>query len=90
MTGRTAFTQKNTMLVGEFDKYILEHPESAEQIPDSALVIMQIEGDEEFNKWAREAAQKVADESSPRVYVTVTELKPVRSRIEKLKIELAA
>jgi hypothetical protein len=50
MTGRTAFTQKNTMLVGEFDKYILEHPESAEQIPDSALVIMQIEGDEEFNK----------------------------------------
>jgi hypothetical protein len=51
---------------------------------------MQMEGDEDFNKWAKEAAQNIADEQNPPIYITVTELKPVRSRIKKLKIELAA
>jgi len=78
------------MLVREFDKYILEHPEFAERIPDNALVVMQMEGDEDFNQWAREAAQNIADKQTPPIYITITELKPVRSRIEKLKIELAA
>jgi hypothetical protein len=90
MKVKATFTETNTMLVREFDKYILEHPEFAEQIPDNALIVMQVEGDDKFNKWARGAAGKAADKSNPRVYITVTELKPVRSRIERLKIELAA
>jgi hypothetical protein len=90
MTAETGFVEKNTMLVTEFDKYILEHPEFAEEIPNDALVVMQIEGDESFNKWAREMAKGMADGEGAQVYVTVTELKPVRSRIEKLKIERAA
>jgi hypothetical protein len=32
----------------------------------------------------------MAEKDTPIVYVTVTELKPVRSRIEKLKVEMAA
>ena len=51
---------------------------------------MQVEGDEEFNHWARETALSVADKDTPIVYITITELKPVRSRIEKLKLELVA
>jgi hypothetical protein len=51
---------------------------------------MQIDGDEEFNDWARETAHRAAEKDTPIVYVTVTELKPVRSRIEKLKLELVA
>ena len=51
---------------------------------------MQIEGDEEFNRWAREVAQGAAEKDTPIVYVTITELKPVRSRIEKLKLEQVA
>jgi hypothetical protein len=84
------FLDKNTMLVREFDKYILEHPKFAEKIPDNALVVMQIADDEEFNKWARKTGQSMAEKDIPIVYVTVTELKPVRSRIEKLKLEMAA
>ena len=90
MRAKKDFSEKNTMLVREFDKYILEHPEFAERIPDNALVVMQMEGDEDFNKWAREAAQNIADKQTPPIYITITELKPVRSRIEKLKIDLAA
>ena len=90
MTKKNKFVEQNSILVKEFDRYILEHPEFANKIPDNALVVMHIEGDEEFNNWARETAQSVADKNNPIVYVTITELKPVRSRIEKLKLELAA
>ena len=84
------FTDKNTTLVKEFDRYILEYPEFADQIPENALVVMQVEGDEEFNQWARETGLSVADKGTPIVYITITELKPVRSRIEKLRLELVA
>ena len=90
MSNSDSFVNKNTMLVREFDRYILEHPGFAEKIPDNALVVMQIVGDEEFNEWARRTGQSVAEEDNPIVYITVTELKPVRSRIEKLKVEMAA
>ncbi len=90
MTKRTRFVEKNSILVREFDKYVLEHPEFANQIPDNALVVIQIDGDEEFNSWARETAQQVAERGTDVVYVTITELKPVRSRIEKLKLEMHA
>jgi nitrogen regulatory protein PII-like uncharacterized protein len=69
---------------------VLEHPEFAEEIPDNALVVMQITGDDEFNEWAKRTAESMAEQKYPIVYVTVTELKPVRSRIEKLKVEMAA
>lgn len=90
MLTKRNFAEKNSLLVREFDRYILEHPEFAEKIPDNALVVMQIEDDEEFNKWAKETSQKAIEKNQPVVYVTITELKPVRSRIEKLKLELAA
>ena len=90
MTDRKRFVHKNVMLVREFDRYILEYPEFANELPDNALVVMQIEGDEEFNKWARETGQSVAEKNNPLVYVRVTNLKPVRSRIEKLQLEMVA
>ena len=90
MSNPNNFVNKNTMLVREFDRYILEHPGFAEKIPDNALVVMQIVGDEEFNEWARRTGQSVAEKDNPIVYITVTELKPVRSRIEKLKLEMVA
>ncbi len=82
------FAEKNMVFVKEFDKYILEHPEFSDKIPENALVVMQIIGDEEFNNWAKETARNTAEKNQQVVYVTITELKPVRSRIEKLKLEL--
>jgi hypothetical protein len=90
MTHKKRFVEKNSILVKEFDRYILEHPEVADKIPDNALVVMNIEEDEEFNNWAKETAESVAEKDNQIVYVTITELKPVRSRIEKLNLQLAA
>ena len=72
MSNIDSFSYKNTMLVREFDRYVLEHPEFAENIPDNALVVMQIEGDKEFNEWARRTGQSVAEKDNTVVYVTIT------------------
>ena len=90
MTDARMFVEKNRVLVQEFDRYVLEHPEVADAIPNDSLVVMQIEGDEDFNQWAKETGQQVAGKGNPIVYVIVTELKRVRSRIERLRLELVA
>lgn len=90
MKDKKRLIEKNSMLVREFDRYIIEHPEFADGIPDNALVIMQVEGDEEFNQWARQSGNECAESDNRLVYVTVTELRPVRSRIEKVKLEMVA
>ena len=43
----------------------------------------------EANGRARETGRQVAEKDMPMVYITITELKPVRSRIEKWKLEFA-
>ncbi len=88
MIDKKKFVEKNSMLVKEFDRYVLEYPGFADKIPDNALVVMQMEGDDDFNNWARKTAQNIAEKDTPIVYITITELRPVRSRIEKLKLEL--
>jgi hypothetical protein len=82
------FEQQNAELVTEFDRYVLEHPEFAEQIPEGALVAMLVEGEEAFNRWSREGAVRQAEPGQPIVYVKITQLEPVRSRIKA--VELAA
>jgi len=67
------FTETNNILVKEFDKYIIEHPEFADNIPNNALVIMQYEGDDAFNQWARNAAEQAVEKGNPIVYITVTD-----------------
>ena len=90
MIDKKRYVEKNSVLVKEFDRYILEHPEFSDQLPNNALVVMQLDGDEEFNGWARESAQQAAEKGMPIVYIKISELKPVRSRIEKLTLELVA
>jgi len=80
--------QKNAELVTEFDRYVREHPEFADQIPDGALVAMLLEGDSEFNRWSTEGAKRQAEKGQPIVYVKIKQLEPARSRIKA--VELAA
>jgi len=84
------FEQKNTELIKEFNRYVREHPDFAEQIPNDAIVILQLEGDEEFNAWARGLAERRRSEGHPIVLVRIKKLKPLRSRIERLALEKVA
>jgi hypothetical protein len=82
-----AFERKNTELIKEFNRYIREHPECADQIPDEAIIVLQLEGDTDFNTWARHLADSRKSEGHPMVMVKITKLAPLRSRIEQLEME---
>jgi hypothetical protein len=79
--------KKNTDLIKEFNRYIREHPKFTDSIPNSAIVIMQLEGDEEFNRWSRKLAKKQAEKDQPIVYIRIKKIRPIRSRIEELEVE---
>ncbi len=78
--------RRNSLLGMEFDRYIKEHPEFTERIPDNAQVILLLEGDEEFNKWSIRVGKEQAEINQPIVYVTIKKLGPAHSRIEELEM----
>ena len=80
------FEQKNSELVTEFDRYVREHPDFAERIPEKALVAMLLEGDDEFNRWSQEGAKRQAEKGQPIVYVNIKRIQPIRSRIEEMEL----
>jgi len=76
------YEKKQAILVTEFDRYVIEHPDFALQIPPGAQIVIQVEGDEPFNEWARGLAGAQREEGQPAVYVQVKGLKPLHSRLE--------
>ena len=79
--------RKNTDLIKEFNRYIRDHPEFADSIPNNAIVIMQLEGDEEFNKWSVRLGKSHAEKGHPVIYIRIKRIKPIRSRIEELELK---
>ena len=82
----TIFEVRNAELVSEFDRYVREHPEFADSIPDNALVALLLEGDEEFNEWSRQGARAQAGLGQPIVYVKIKQLEPTHSRIKEVEL----
>jgi hypothetical protein len=78
--------RKNTELIKEFNRYIREHPEFANNIPNNAIVVMQLEEDNAFNTWSDVVAKSHVEEGQPIVYIRIKRLKPIHSRIEDLEI----
>lgn len=74
----------NAELGVEFDQYVLAHPEILDQIPDGAVLCFQLEGAEAFNRWSRRMATRTGGQ--PIIYVRITKLKPIRSRIAAVEI----
>ncbi len=81
--------KKHATLVVEFDRYAVEHPEFAEKIPKNAQIILQVYGDDEYNKWSIQLAKKQRDPRQPVVYVKVKGLKPPKSRLIKPEVSPA-
>jgi len=84
----TIYEKKNSALVREFDRYVLEHPEFADNIPNNAFVAMQLEGDNDFNQWSQRLAKKQSENNQTILFVRIKKMRPVQSRIEELELEL--
>jgi len=78
--------QKNLTLSTEFSRYLLEHPEFAESLPDKAYVVLLPKDDPELYRNNLETArryheQEEKDADRPVVYIEVEALAPQRSRL---------
>ena len=82
-----SFKKLTAVLSSEFDKYLLEHLDVGEQIPRNALVVFQVEGNEEYNRWSRELAEKYREKNQNVVFVRVKGLRPALSRLIEPKLE---
>ncbi len=86
--------KKHAVFVTEFDRYVMEHPEFAAKIRRNAQIVIQLEGDSEYNEWSRQLAQRQREPEQPVVYVKVKGLKkglkPVRSRLLEPEVALQA
>jgi hypothetical protein len=80
------FEKRNSLLGMEFDRYVREHPDFAEEIPDNAQVILLLEGDEEFNAWSTRVGKGQAERGQPLIYAMIKKLGPAHSRIEDLSL----
>jgi len=71
------FAQKQLELAGEFGKFVFEHPEVDERLPDGAFIYFEIAGEPEFSRYSRELAERHrAEEGVPVVLVRVKALAP--------------
>lgn len=89
MTDQELFA-KNLKLSTEFDLYLLEHPEVAEQIPENALIVLLPEEDPELCVKNLELAKARREPGQPVVHVRVEKITPPRSRLVNPRVEVAA
>jgi hypothetical protein len=86
MTKREMF-ERNQQLPTEFDLYLLDHPELADDIPDGALIVFVPDFDKELARRNRALARKSRTPAQPVAYVHVNRL--AASRLQGLTLKVA-
>lgn len=77
------------MVSTEFHRYIMENDEFAEDIPTNALLIFQVEGEEDFNNWHKETSLRNREVDQPIIYVYVKKWRK-HSSIEEIRLAKVA
>jgi hypothetical protein len=79
MIDTEVFAQKQLELTGEFGKYVIDHPEVDDLLPPESYIYFQVNGEEEFNRYSRELAEKrLRETGTPIVCVRVKGLAPLQ------------
>ena len=80
------FADKQMELTAEFAKFVFDHPEVDEKIPNGAYVYFHLEGAADFNRYGKRLAQKQARKNGvPIVIVRIKTLQ--KSRLVEPVIE---
>jgi hypothetical protein len=87
MTDKQIF-EKNLILSTEFDRYVMEHPEIAEKIPQNAQIVLLPADDEELCAKNLRLAQNQREPGQKVVYVHVGSLAPQLSRLTNVSVEV--
>jgi hypothetical protein len=84
------YRAKLNELFSEFTRYLVEHPEFAERIPEGAHVVLLDQQDPEYSQQAIEFSKKAQETDDktdrPVVYIEITEMAPIRSRLQGVRV----
>ena len=80
------FADKCLLIGGEFDRYVLEHPEVLDQIPNGAAIILLPKDDPEFCEKNMKLARQIAERGEAVVYMEFDAIVPQRSRLANPRI----
>jgi hypothetical protein len=81
---------RNLILMTEFDRYVLEHPEFAEQIPSNAQIVLLPEDDPELSEKNLGISKPQRESGQPVIYVRIEKVLPPLSRLVNPRIEVPA
>ena len=70
------FSRKQLELTAEFGKFVIEHPEVDERLPEGACVFFEIDGEADFNRYSQVLAEGQRKEGVPVVRVRIRGLAP--------------
>lgn len=76
-------------LSSEFQRYLIEHQEDAERVPRNALIIFDVAGEQEFNRWHHEVSLRNRESDQPVLHVRVGRLRR-HAAIEQVKLAVGA
>jgi hypothetical protein len=57
------------MLASEFHRYLMEDEEKSRLLPGTAVIIFQVDGEEDFNRWHKEMTLRNTETSQSVAYV---------------------
>jgi Family of unknown function (DUF5647) len=87
---RKSVAYKNIVLNTEFNKYLVEHPEVADKIPNDALVVILPDDDPVLSRRNLSLARRHREKDQPVVYVHVKKLAPPpKSRLVQPRLKVA-
>jgi len=86
----TIHEAKSNELMTEFTRYLIEHPDFADRIPEGAQAVLLDRQDAVYSqqaiKFSRNARKTDDIPERPVIYIEVTEMAPIRSRLQKLRV----
>jgi hypothetical protein len=82
--------QKNHLLGIEFDRYLLEHPDILEKIPENAEIYFLPDEDSELSEENIKMAEAQRSRGKGVLLVRIGRLSPPRSRLQDVRLESAS
>ena len=79
--------ERNIELSTEFSRYLFEHPEIEEKIPDGAEIILLPEFDKDLKEYNLKLGKDLESKGEKTMYIVIKNLRPKTfSRIEKIEL----
>ena len=81
----TVYNRFLTFLSKEFLRYIMENEKLGESIPPNAMVVFQVDGDDDFNGWHKNTSLRNREKDQPVIFISVKKWRE-HSSIEELHL----